>query len=95
MVKCTVIRALLQLLRLLRLPTFVRGLRPDGARGLTPVHNGKFASFMAVHHNHRRHVDRHDRRLRLQKFTRAGFMLAAALGAGWVALESAKALVLF
>ena len=89
------IRALLQLLRLLHLPTFVRGLGRDERGRSTPVHNGKFASFMAVQGNHRRHADRHDRRLRLQKLTRAGFVLAAALGAGWVALESAKALVLF
>ncbi len=89
------IRVLLQLLRYLRLPTFIGGLGRDERDWNTPVHNGKFASFMAVHGGHRRNSDRHDRRLRLRKLTRAGVVLAAALGAGWVALESAKALVLF
>jgi hypothetical protein len=33
--------------------------------------------------------------LRLQKLTRAVFVLTSVLGAGWVALESAKALAFF
>ena len=89
------IRALLQLLRYLRLPTFIRGLGRDERDWTTPVHNGKFASFMAVQGGRRRNSDRHDRRLRLQKLTRAVAVLSAALGAGWMALESAKALALF
>ena len=89
------IRALLQLLRWLRLPTFIRGLGRDERGWDTPVHNPKFASFMSVHHHPRRHPDRHDRRLRLQKLTRIVVLLAAALGAGWFVLESAQALALF
>jgi len=90
-----VIRALLQLLRYLRLPTFIRGLGRDERGWNTPVHNGKFASFMAVQGRPNRNSDRYDRRLRLQKLTRVVVVLTAVLGAGWVALESAKALVLF
>jgi hypothetical protein len=90
-----VIRALLQLLRFLRLPTFVRGLGRDEHAWNTPVHNGKFASFMALQGSHSRNSDRYDRRLRLQKLTRVVVVLVFALGAGWVALESAKALALF
>ncbi len=89
------IRALLQLLRYLRLPTFIRGFGRDERAWNTPVHNGKFASFMAVQGRHSRNSDRYDRRLRLQKLTRAVVVLTAVLGAGWVALESAKALALF
>ncbi|MCS6246055.1 MAG: hypothetical protein H2173_00960 [Opitutus sp.] len=89
------IRALLQLLRYLRLPTFVRGLGRDERDWNTPVHNGKFASFMALQGSHSRNSDRYDRRLRLQKLTRVVVVLTAALGAGWVALESARALAFF
>ena len=89
------IRALLQLLRLFRLPTFIRGLGRDERDWNTPVHNGKFASFMAVQGNHRRSPDRHDRRLRRQKLTRTVTLLAAVLGGGWFLLESARALALF
>ena len=59
------------------------------------MHNGKFASFMALQGSHSRNSDRFDRRLRLQKLTRVAVVLTAALGVGWVALESAKALALF
>lgn len=89
------IRALLQLLRYLRLPTFIGGLGRDERDWNTPVRNGKFVSFMAVQGRPSRHSDRYDRRLRLQKCTRGVAVLTAALGAGWVALESAKALALF
>ena len=89
------IRALLQFLRLLRLPTFIRGLDRDDRAGNTPVHNGKFASFMSVQGSRHRHSDRYDRRLRMQRLTRAVAVLTAILGAGWFALESAKALSLF
>ena len=80
------IRALLQLLRLLHLPTFVRGLGRDERGRSTPVHNGKFASFMSVQGNHRRHADRHDRRLRpLQVHARAALQPGALTGihAAW------------
>ena len=89
------IRAFLQFLRYLRLPTFIRGLGQDERPWNTPVHNAKFASFMALQSNHCRNSDRYDRRLRLQKLTRVVVVLAVAVGAGWVALESAKALALF
>jgi len=88
-------RALLQFLRYLRLPTFIRGLGRDENAWNTPVRNAKFASFMALQSHHGRNSDRYDRRLHLQKLTRVVVVLAFALGAGWVALESAKALTLF
>ena len=88
-------RILLKFLRFLRLPTFIRGLGRDEREWNTPVHNGKFASFMALQGHYGRNSDRSDRRLRLQKLTRVVVMLTAALGAGWVVVESAKALAIF
>lgn len=62
----------------------------------TPVRNGQFASFMSVQGcSRRRHSDRHDRRLQVQKFTRVLTMTGVAIGFAWVALESAKALSFF
>jgi hypothetical protein len=62
----------------------------------TPVRNGQFASFMSVQGCSRRHhPDRHDRRLQVQKLTRAVMMIAGTAGFAWVALESAKALSVF
>lgn len=91
-----VIRALLQLLRLLRIPTFIRGGKAHRGAWSTPVRNGQFASFMSVQGcSRRRHPDRHDRRLQFQKLTRAAVMTAAAVGFAWIAVESAKALSLF
>jgi hypothetical protein len=90
-----VIRALLHLLRLLRIPTFILGRRDDPRGRSTPVHNGKFASFMSVQGRCSRQSDRHDRRLQLQKLTRAVAVVAVTLSAGWIAVESAKALSFF
>jgi hypothetical protein len=90
-----VLRSLHRILITLRIPTFVRGLGRENCGG-TPVHNAKFASFMSVQGcGRRRHPDRHDRRLRRQKFTRTFAFLCAVLGSAWVALESAKAFSLF
>ena len=62
----------------------------------TPTRNGQFASFMSVQGcSRRRHPDRHDRRLQLQKLTRLATIVAAAVGCAWVAAESAKAISLF
>jgi len=62
----------------------------------TPAHYGQFASFMSVQGCSRhRHPDRHDRRLKLQKFTRTLTVVASAVGFAWVAVESAQALSLF
>lgn len=82
-------------MRALYLPTFIRGLGRDERGWNGPVHNGKFASFMSVHRRPGRNADRFDRRLRLQKLTRVVLVLAGILGAGWFAVESAKALALF
>jgi hypothetical protein len=91
-----VIRALLAFLRFLRIPTFIIGRAEDPRRRRTPVHNGQFASFMSVQCcSRRRHPDRHDRRLRVQKATRAVITVGAGLGFAWIAIESAKALALF
>jgi len=91
-----VIRALLQFLRFLRIPTFIRGRGNDRRMSTTPVRNGKFASFMSVQGGGRhRYSDRHDRRLQFQKFSRAVTLAGAILGATWVAIESAKALSFF
>jgi hypothetical protein len=91
-----VIRALLHLLRLLHIPTFIRGLGMDRRGRTTPVRNGQFVSFMSVQGcSRRRHPDRHDRRLHFQKLTRAVLTLAGVVGFAWVALESAKALSVF
>lgn len=91
-----VLRALLSLLRFLRIPTFIRGHGERRRGSTTPVRNGQFASFMSVQGCSRRHhADRHDRRLHFQKLTRAVMMIAGAVGFAWVALESAKALSVF
>jgi hypothetical protein len=91
-----VIRALLTFLRFLRIPTFILGRRNDRHRSLTPVRNGQFASFMSVQGcNRRHHPDRHDRRLRIQRLTRAALVIAGISGFSWVAIESAKALSVF
>lgn len=89
------IRALLQFLRLLHFPTFVRGLGRAELGRSTPVHNGKFASFMAVQGSYGRRSDRSDRRLRLQKLMRVMVAVLAVGGAGWIAVESVKALSVF
>lgn len=90
------LRALLQLMRFLRLPTFIRGQGNSRNAGTTPVRNGKFASFMSVQGcAGRRHPDRHDRRLRVLKLTRLATRIGAAAGFAWVALESARALSFF
>lgn len=90
------IRALLQFLRILRIPTFIRGRGMERRGWQTPVRNGQFASFMSVQGcSRRRHADRHDRRLHMQKLTRAVAVFAAAAGFAWIALESAKAISLF
>jgi len=91
-----VIRALLTLLRFLRIPTFIRGRAQDNRGWTTPVRNGQFVSFMSVQGCSRRHhPDRHDRRLHFQKLTRAVMMIAGTVGFAWVAIESAKALSVF
>jgi len=91
-----VIRALLTLLRFLRIPTFIRGRAQDSRGWTTPVRNGQFVSFMSVQGCSRRHhPDRHDRRLHFQKLTRAVMMIAGTVGFAWVAIESAKALSVF
>lgn len=88
--------ALLQLLRFLRIPTFIAGRREYRRLDRTPARYGQFASFMSVHGcNARRHPDRHDRRLRTARLVRNFARLAAAGGFAWVALESAKALSVF
>lgn len=90
------IRALLQFLRFLRIPTFIRGRGNDRRIARTPVRNGQFASFMSGQDRGRhRYSDRHDRRLQFQKLTRFVTMAGAALGFAWVALESARALSFF
>lgn len=90
------IRSLLQLLRALRIPTFIAGRREYRRIDRNPPRYGQFASFMSVHGcGRRRHPDRHDRRLQVQKFTRAVATVAAAVGFAWIALESAKAISLF
>ncbi len=90
------IRALLTVLRFLRIPTFIRGYGEQDRAGSTPVRNGQFASFMSVQGCSRRHhADRHDRRLQFQKLTRTVMMVAGAVGFAWIALESAKALSVF
>ncbi len=90
------IRALLQLLRFLRIPTFIRGRSGSDRRGKTPVRNGQFASFMSVQGVSRRnHPDRHDRRLQTQKRARAALTIAGTSALGWIAVESAKALSMF
>lgn len=91
-----VIRALLHFLRVLRIPTFIRGRAEYRRLDRTPAHYGQFASFMSVQGCSRhRHPDRHDRRLQFQKLTRTLAVVAASVGFAWIALESAKALSLF
>ena len=90
------IRALLQFLRFLRIPTFIRGQGNHRRTSTTPVRNGQFASFMSGQDRGRhRYSDRHDRRLQFQKLTRLVTMTGAAVGVTWIALESAKALSFF
>ena len=88
------IRALLHFLRVLRIPTFIRGRAEYRRLDRTPARYGQFASFMSVQ-SCSRHPDRHDRRLQFQKLTRSLAVVAAAVGFAWIALESAKALSLF
>lgn len=91
-----VTRSFLQLLRSLRIPTFIRGRAGHDRGQTTPVRNGQFASFMSVQGcNRRRHPDRHDRRLQFQKMTRAVLTLGGTAAFAWIALESAKALSVF
>jgi hypothetical protein len=91
-----VIRALLTFLRVLHVPTFIRGRAGKDYGWSTPVRNGQFASFMAVQGCSRRHhPDRHDRRLQFQKLSRTLVITAAAVSFAWIALESAKALSVF
>lgn len=89
------LRALLTFLRFLRIPTFIRGHGGEVRRAATPVRNGQFASFMSVQGCHRRHPDRHDRRLQFQKATRAVITITGFVGFTWIAIESAKALSVF
>jgi len=91
-----VIRALLNFLRFLRIPTFIIGRGADRRGPVTPVRSGQFASFMSVQGCGRRRAhDRHDRRLQFTKLTRTLTKLAAIGGFAWIALESAKALSVF
>ncbi len=62
----------------------------------TVVRNAQFVSFIsssgsAVRH----HPDRHDRRLRRQKFTRLAIATSLTAGAAWIAIESAQAFSIF
>ena len=62
----------------------------------TVVRNAQFVSFISSSGAAaRHHPDRHDRRLRRQKFSRLtiGALLTAAVA--WVAIESAQALSMF
>jgi hypothetical protein len=89
-------RVLLQLLRFLRIPTFITGRKEYRRLDRTPARYGQFASFMSVQGCHsRRHPDRHDRRLQMARFVRTTTTLSLIAGAAWIAVESAKALSVF
>ncbi len=91
-----VLRGLLQLLRFLRIPTFIAGRKEYRRLDRTPARYGQFASFMSVQGcNSRRHPDRHDRRLQMARFVRTATTLSVIAGVAWIAVESAKALSVF
>lgn len=87
------LRALLNLFR--RPP--VRMGRVDNARiRRTRIRNAQFVSFIdASGCCEGRRADRHDQRLRRQKWVKGFVTLLGAGGLGWVLLESARAIAMF
>ena len=62
----------------------------------TVVRNAQFVSFISSSGAAaRHHPDRHDRRLRRQKFTRLAVGASLVAGAAWVVIESAQAFSMF
>ncbi len=88
---------MLRLLKnLFRRPAIRMG-RVDNARiHRTRIRNAQFVSFVdASGCFEARRPDRHDRRLRRQKFVRFALKLAGAGGLGWIVVESARAIATF
>ncbi len=75
----------------------VRMGRVDNSRmRTTRIRNAQFVSFFSSNDCvARRHPDRHDQRLRRQKFTKSLITAGAATGLAWIAIESAKAISIF
>jgi hypothetical protein len=75
----------------------VRMGRVDNSRlQRTRIRNAQFVSFVdASGCFEARRPDRFDRKLRRQLFMKAAFTLGAAIGLGWVVLESARAISQF
>lgn len=76
---------------LLHRPAIQFGLAQD-SRGR--FRNPRFASFLAAG-NHCSGSDFQDTILRGRRLLRRGLLVALGLGAAWVALESARAIVMF
>ena len=88
-----VLRALSQLFRR---PPIRMGRVDNRTIRTTVVRNAQFVSFISESGSSgRKHPDRHDRRLRRQKFTRLAVGAAITAGVAWVAIESAQAFSIF
>lgn len=71
------------------------GQRSDRRLRTTRLKHAQFACFLEETGFREHDVDHHERGLRWRRAARKIFLGATALGAAWIALESARALTLF
>jgi hypothetical protein len=71
------------------------GVRSDRCLRTTRLKHAQFASFLEESGFRAHSVDHHERSLRRRRAAKLLFLWGLAAGIAWVAIESAKAVVLF
>lgn len=69
--------------------------RIDRTLRVSGVKQAQFVSYLEASGYRSYQVDRYEQTLRRRKLAKAGLFWATAFAAGWIVLESAKALVIF
>lgn len=71
------------------------GSRLDRKLKSTRARHAQFASFLESSGYRTHNVDRYEQSLRRRRFAKGFFYWLSAVGASWIVIESAKAMVLF